>query len=360
MKLIYLFICSAVTLMPAIFKLCKDIKRPEDGSLRKKSTWIIMFLDVIAIVFQIVGIIVWPAVNSSFSDTPDEVLNVWAFPIGLILTSFGWWESFVSEESKIPSTRYLWRVKTKMIEGQTRYVTYLFITLWKILLSFIYFIGFSVGVNNISESSKLFDVFKESFHGNGYTVSYTFNGREGTEELSYSNNLVWKILVTQVCCGYATYIFGKFACKVNIQTPAFALPITLVMPASIITIMGLCEVRSKDPCVFGNQNFPNHLFFQCPMDYADAEGYDYIPRYVFSDLYGWVWILVFLSQCWIVAHIWKPKSRKIAKTEQLFGTPYYNGLLTDQSMMLNRRSDKGQLNFRLDFQMRRRSSLTRT
>ena len=83
-----------------------------------------------------------------------------------------------------------------------------------------------------------FDVFKESFHGNGYTVSYIFNGREGTEELSYSNNLVWKILVTQVCCGYATYIFGKFACKVNIQTPAFALPITLVMPASIITIMG--------------------------------------------------------------------------------------------------------------------------
>ena len=102
------------------------------------------------------------------------------------------------------------------------------------------------------------------------------------------------------------------------------------------------------------------FFFQCPIDYNNPKSNDdNVSRYVFFDLYGWVWILAFLSQCWIVAHIWKPKSRKLAKTEQMFGTPYYNGLLTDQSMMLNRRSDKGQLNFRLDFQMRRRSSSTR-
>ena len=37
----------------------------------------------------------------------------------------------------------------------------------------------------------------------------------------------------------------------------------------------------------------------------------------------------------------------------MFGTPYYNGLMTDHSMMLNRRSDKGQLDFRLDFPMQK-------
>lgn len=51
--------------------------------------------------------------------------------------------------------------------------------------------------------------------------------------------------------------------------------------------------------------------------------------------------LWFLSQCWIVSHVWFPKSRRLATTEQMFGTPYYNGLLLDQSVMLNRRSDKG-------------------
>jgi chitin synthase len=190
-------------------------------------------------------------------------------------------------------------------------------------------------------------------HGDGYSVSGVNGTDDGTRyQIANSNeNLPWKILVTQIACGYAAYIFGKFACKVNIQKFAFAIPLTLVMPASIATVLGLCEVRSGDPCKFSNDRLPNHLFFQCPMDYTDPEGYDSLPLYVFSDLHGWVWILLFLAQCWIAGHIWVPKSRKLAKTEQMFGTPWYNGLLTDQSMMLNRRSDKGQLDFRLDFQM---------
>ena len=157
-------------LIPAIFKLCQDIQATEAGSLRKKKTFVFMALDVVSIVFVVVGIIVWPVTNSSFSNTPDDLINAWAFPIGAILTSFGWWESFVSEKSKIPTTRYLWRIKTKMIEGQSRYVTYLFITAWKILLFFIFFIVFSTTVNDISDHSQLFDVFPEAMHGKG--ISY--------------------------------------------------------------------------------------------------------------------------------------------------------------------------------------------
>ena len=316
-------------------------------------TYVFMALDAISIILVVVGLIVWPVVNSSFSDTPDDLIKTWAFPVGAILTSFGWWESFVSENSKIPPIRYLWRIKTKMIEGLSRYVTYLFISAWKILFFFILFIAFSTTVNDISDTSQLFDVFKESMHGYGYNVT----GVNGEEPYNQSinwlinNNLPWKILVTQIACGYAAYIFGKFACKVNIQKFAFAIPLTLVMPASIATVMGMCEVRSGDPCRFSNDHLPNHLFFQCPIDYTERtnytyEGYDSLPIYAFSDLHGWVWILPFLAQCWIAGHIWVPKSRKLAKTEQMFGTPYYNGLLTDQSMMLNRRSDEG-----LDFRM---------
>ena len=195
-----------------------------------------------------------------------------------------------------------------------------------------------------------------------FKTGYYVNGtnEEGTEisgyELNPSINLPWKVLVTQVCCSYLAYVFGKFACKVNIQKFAFAIPLTLVMPTSIATIMGLCEVRSGDPCAYENDHFPNHLFFQCAWNLTDPNGYDSLPNYVFSDVYGWVWIFMFLAQCWITSHIWIPKSRKLAKTEQMFGTPYYNGLLTDQSMMLNRRSDKGQLEFRLDLPMKKSRS----
>ena len=66
-------------------------------------------------------------------------------------------------------------------------------------------------------------------------------------------------------------------------------------------------------------------------------------------LYGWMWILWLLSFMWIGGHIWRPKSRRLASTEQMFGTPYYSGLLIDTSMIFNRRSDKGACDFRLDF-----------
>ena len=68
-----------------------------------------------------------------------------------------------------------------------------------------------------------------------------------------------------------------------------------------------------------------------------------------SGLHGWVWVIWALSVMWISGHIWRPKSKRLASTEQMFGTPYYCGLMIDNSMILNRRSDKGASGYRLDF-----------
>ena len=62
----------------------------------------------------------------------------------------------------------------------------------------------------------------------------------------------------------------------------------------------------------------------------------------------WMWFLLFFSQIWIASHVWFPKSQRLASTEQMFGTPYFCGLLLDQSLLFNRRSDKGKVKFRLD------------
>ena len=172
---------SAVTLFPAVLKLCSDIATTKNG-LFDTNTFVYMALDVISIVLVIGGIVVWPVFNSKFSDTPESLIKTWAFPVGATLTSFGYWESFVSEHSKIPTIRYLWLIKTKMNQRRyrlndgsnkeestsSRYVTYLFISAWKILIFFILFIVFSTTVNDISHTSQLFKVFKESMHGEGY------------------------------------------------------------------------------------------------------------------------------------------------------------------------------------------------
>ena len=38
-------------------------------------------------------------------------------------------------------------------------------------------------------------------------------------------------------------------------------------------------------------------------------------------------------------HIWYPKSPRLAKGEQLFCTPWYEGLFVEQSLVMNRRAD---------------------
>ena len=57
-----------------------------------------------------------------------------------------------------------------------------------------------------------------------------------------------KVLAVQIGCAYAMWIFGKFACKVNIQEVAFALPITFIMPATVSGIAGKPSIPLNQHC----------------------------------------------------------------------------------------------------------------
>ena len=39
-------------------------------------------------------------------------------------------------------------------------------------------------------------------------------------------------------------------------------------------------------------------------------------------------------------HIWFPESPRLAESEQIFCTPWYEGLFIDQSLVMNRRAEK--------------------
>jgi hypothetical protein len=112
--------------------------------------------------------------------------------------------------------------------------------------------------------------------------------------------------------------FGKFACKCNIQQFCFALPVTLVTPVFIVILVPLCSQIAS---------------------------------------YPWMWILWALSQFWITFYIWTHKNRRLAATDQIFGTDYYNALLLDQSMMFNRRSDDGKKSRKFDFKVKHFSEI---
>ena len=94
----------------------------------------------------------------------------------------------------------------------------------------------------------------------------------------------------------------------------------------------MCHARNLDPCTFDGI-IPSEMFFQCPSDS------DYISFW-FGKYDSLVcFILWYLSSIWICHHIWIPKSDLLLSTEQIFGRPYYDGLILEQDIALNRRSD---------------------
>lgn len=107
-----LLVTNGVVIIPGILAV-----------FRPKRHLVLRGLDVLAMLFQVCGLIVWPVMNNSWTDDVDDPYSLyhsWALPLGLFLTSFGWWESFVDEHSKNPVSRFLWKVKINMIEEGSR------------------------------------------------------------------------------------------------------------------------------------------------------------------------------------------------------------------------------------------------
>ena len=83
-------------------------------------------------------------------------------------------------------------------------------------------------------------------------------------------------------------------------------------------------------------SFPSYLFFECPTSMkTSTSGW-------FADDLAFMWLLFYLSHFWITLQIWFPKHKRLAETAQIFGHDYYNSLMIDISMMLNKRTDDGE------------------
>ena len=130
-------------------------------------------------------------------------------------------------------------------------------------------------------------------------------------------------MVLQVFCSGLCYYTGRLACKLCMQRLGFALPLTLVTPITLSVALIVCKW------------FPESSVFQTDFVYWTChEGYE-------TGSFKWQVIcglgLWWLSQLWIGGHVWFGKGQRLAFTERLFVLPGYCGILTEQSLMMNRR-----------------------
>ncbi|XP_053606189.1 chitin synthase chs-2 isoform X2 [Plodia interpunctella] len=318
-------ITNCLCIVPAILGLLSR-------SSRDSKRFVKVIVDMAAIVAQVTGFIVWPLLENK------PVL--WLMPIAALCISLGWWENYVTRQSPIGIIKSLGRLKEEL--ALTRYYTYRFISVWKIMF-FIICILFALWMEG-DEPAMFFQLFNAGFGPHNIVVEEVQIQLGGTiipdlanatltgdsVEQAAAHKSAFYVLLIQVFAAYFCYIFGKFACKILIQGFSYAFPINLVIPLVVNMLIAACGLRNGDTCFF-HGTIPDYLFFESPPVFTLS---DFISRQM-----AWVWLLWLLSQTWITIHIWTPKTERLASTEKLFVIPMYNGLLIDQSMALNRKRD---------------------
>ncbi|TRY61889.1 hypothetical protein TCAL_08870 [Tigriopus californicus] len=319
---------NCVAFLPACFSLLSRNNRESNRVLK-------VIMDLLAISCQATGFVIWPLVESGRGNA-----KMWTVAVAIFLTSAGWWENYVDRRSPWRVVKNLGRLKERL--KKTRYFTYSFIAMWKMLLFFCSMILF-LHLNG-TQVGSLFSQFTNAFSAHPINITQIHHtglahnvpdipGGQLLQEIieirSHATTPIY-VLIIQVVAAYLAYIFGKFACKICIQGFSFAFPVILSVPVSVSVLIAACGLRNEDACWF-RESIPDYLYFECP-------GGDFLNDFI-SDQHAWIWLVWLLSQAWIAVHIWTPHCERLAPTEKLFVTPMYCSYLIDQSLAMNRRKD---------------------
>ena len=385
-----IMVTQAVAMFPCILKLinkdifCHASKDDTDGKEKQKNgNPVTRGLHKIAnnkIVFYGMGFLslliqLSPILWFADADVRNNKNLWWSLAVGLLLTSFGWWECYVQDVKEGEEADNLLErineklasIRDKMSKGggnkklfdrnfkipftgipiqiygsenentPARGPTYFFISIWKIgiFLTFMSCLPRTTGLP-IFGWNTLYSNFIQAFENNEYFI----NGDPSLimlEPLSRWEKL-WEsqtfVIVVQICSSWILYSLCKFSCKSNIEQLGFALPMTLITPVSLWTLTPLCVNRNKDPCAYSS-SFPKYLYFSCPTTMSGTE-------WLFTNDFSFVGIILLLtlSLIWITAQIWHAHEKGLLlETDQVFSKYYYNGLLVDTSLMLNKKHD---------------------
>ena len=342
-----LVLSTGLGLVPAVVLVLSKFRLDEDQ--KQRVLWSTLPLDLIALVVQVSAVVLYPILNYTPGLTtsllPDHPYP-WAVTAGLLLASCGWWETFTEENSSTSIGQRLWRVKERMIAHRgSRFIVYSVVIPFKIgvFLGLMVYLTWVTGA--VESPSDLVDYFTRSFSEHDYRIvelqSQTIPGGGYSEAVmadsifvrpDATKHALWVLLIN-IFTSLIAYSASKFAAKVRIQSIGFSLPLTCVTPLSLVMVLSLCGARAQDKCTFENNSFyiPNRLFYECPAIGSLVD--------LSWDSYNWLFLAWFLSYLWITRHVWFPRSPRLGSTEQIFGTPYFDGILIDQSLMMNRRKD---------------------
>ena len=116
-----IIVLHAVAIIPSILKILKMLSHDEKGkkdAKEKKRKGKNAILGVFSLIIQVASIGVITSIETSWSDEKThQSLVVWSLPLGLFLSSFGWWECYLTENEN-GCTHWMWKIKKMMSDGK--------------------------------------------------------------------------------------------------------------------------------------------------------------------------------------------------------------------------------------------------
>ncbi|VDI35520.1 chitin synthase [Mytilus galloprovincialis] len=320
-----LFLCFGVAVVPSLLKLF-------DCQGERGRKFYIVMADIVALIFQISVLTLWPVISILRGEKTAES---WGILLSMILISLGWWENYVNKYTKLGKLGDKLKELKKNIR-RMRTKIYAVVSAWKIILTLL----LMTALMSTFKSSCLSVLF---FHGNNNATDcphmvyplYVSN----VQGASYYNDPFWTAILQIFAC-LLCYTLSKTACKIMLQVASFSLPLMLVAPIMAGVFMSDCESWKSGSQT--NSIMPDYLQWTCDLH---GISYDFLEKlisvYYLPVVIGW-----WLSFMWVTFHIWIPRVERLVQTERLFVQPLYCGVFLEQSLMLNRRRDDRDRDFR--------------
>ena len=252
---------------------------------RSTATWIALFLQI----GSIIGLLV---VLVTFVSDYWRILT--AIPIALVVLSIVWCspvQEYLNTPQRIPAD--------DRPMASARWKNGILTGLWRVL---------SLPTVAIIMASM-------QYLGLNVDISYLGQGLKQLNDISEDD-----FFLVNIFSSWGAYVGAWLACTLMMDIVGFVIPLLLATPVAVIVIVVICRHDSTGALACGYD--PNGPF--------DAHG-------IIPTCLGLLWISQII--CCSLFYVYRTRLIPLIKEEKLFIQSYYNSPFTEQSLMLNRRTE---------------------
>ncbi|KAH3754146.1 chitin synthase chs-2-like [Dreissena polymorpha] len=315
--------CMSAALIPAILNLVYP-ENSQNKSENSKCKHMRRVVSLVAMISSVLSISFWAVyvhrMEGAWQKDSTGLLILFIF--APIFVSITWWENFVPKGDK--NATGLIGIKGQLHNCKIK--VYLIVYAWKTAVT-IAMVTVIYSVNCADGTSCIETLYNVRL--NATLLSETFGKTLLVEKVVHeecSPYLPFSVAIVNIVSSFACYKCCVVANKIRTQILSYSVPIVLATPITV-AIMATELMRNELSMTSGcNLPFPRWM---------DGLAYDW--SMIVASIMGYMTIIM------VTTYIWRQTKQRMQRKHQIFVQPMYCGVLLDQSLLLNRRKEKGDI-----------------